>query len=198
VSQTELYPDIKINLFVPARYARLQENPHPLIQNPEWCERVNELPSNFQVGMHGLYHRSSSDDFNFHTTQSNNDEFRYLNTEQAEVVVNEMINEFEQSGLKYAKIFRPPRWSISYDVAQILTKRGFTIAGHDDYFQQCKGIEGLKWVSVNWHLIDVPPPQNIIAAGHTSDWTYNYFNQERFELVKKVLEGQEWKFRFIV
>jgi predicted deacetylase len=194
----ELYPNIKINLFVPAKYARLNENPYPLTDNPEWCAKVNDLPPlNFQIGLHGLFHRSSVNDFVFHTHESNNDEFRYLNERQSAILVANMINEFEQAGLKYAKVFRPPRWSISSKSAQELTNRGFVIAGHDDYRKQCRDIVGVRWVSVNWHLDTNPPEKNVIAAAHTSDWTYNYFNEERFRVVKGLLESRKYSFRFL-
>lgn len=193
----DLWPNIKINLFVPVRYARLEEQTHPISEYPDWCKKVNRLPNNFQIGLHGLYHRTSSADFVFHYPESNNDEFRYLDDFRTSILVYEMMREIEKAKLRYSKVFRPPRWSISEEATQILVDRGFTIAGHEDYYEQCKEILGLRWISVNWHLIGEPPEGDVIAAGHTSDWTYNYFNKDRFETVKRLLESRQYTFRHL-
>lgn len=193
----KIFPDIKITLFVPTRYARLGEKSYNLSEHRDWCKRVNQLPENFQIGLHGLYHRSCLVDYSFHNTPSNNDEFRYLNALQSEIIIDEMLKEVQSSGLKYSKIFRPPRWSISNSAARILTAYGFVIAGHKDYYEQCKNIDRLKWISVNWHLVGAKPNGDIMASAHTSDWTYNYFNEKMFSLVKDLLYEKDYTFKFL-
>lgn len=191
------YPDIKINLFVPAAYCRLGEVPHYLSKNLEWVEYVNKLPKeNFRINFHGLYHRRTGDPKHYN---SNNDEFQFLNTEQAEKIVSRMINEFDIAGIEYKKIFRPPGWRISESAARVLTKKGFIIAGNKQYYKVIsKKIKDVKWVSYNWDLTG--PCNNlkdIIAYGHTSNWTNNYMDEDRFKLIDEALSKEDFEYVFM-
>ncbi|KKL86044.1 hypothetical protein LCGC14_1948650 [marine sediment metagenome] len=197
----ERFPDVRINLFVPAAYARLNEQKHHLTNFPEWVQRVKELSSkNYRICPHGLFHRRFITDFEFHKkSASNNDEFQFLDTEQAKTIIYKMLAEFENAGLKYSKVFRPPGWKISLSSAKVLTSMGFIIAGDDKYYKLLKNLViNLKWVSVNWHLT---PETNIIGdlicAGHTSNWTHNFFNEASYDLVCKVLDSKQYEFKFL-
>jgi len=79
-----------------------------------------------------------------------------------------------------------------------LAKRGFIIAGNQIYYKKLKHIKGLKWISYNWDLIG---PCNVsgdvVAYGHTSSWTSNYFDEEKFNLVLDVLSKKQFDFKFI-
>lgn len=194
----KLYPDIKINLFVPAAYARVGEAPSYLSRHLNWVDRVNFLSSNYSICLHGMYHRRSQSDFMFHCKeQSNNDEFGSLTYDQSNIICDAMINEFCRVGIKYNKVFRPPRWQISFGAAQSMHNRGFIIAGHKDQYKKCSLIDGLKWVSVNYHLEGKVPDGDIVAAAHTSNWTYNYFDETRFNIVVDVLSKNGYNFKFL-
>jgi len=192
----ELYPDIKIDLFVPAAYCRLGEDPCHLSKNKEWVERVNALPANYRVCFHGYYHRRLSTKHG----NSNNDEWQFLNEQQAALFASHMINEFEEAGIRCHKTFRPPGWKISVSSAKVLTNAGFVIAGDGNYFNRISGkVSGLKWVQYNWDLVGPKPKSDcIVAYGHTSDWTNNYMDETRFNMVVECLKGTDKiDFRFI-
>lgn len=180
------YPDIKINLFVPAAYCRLGENPCFLTKNMAWVEQVKRLPDNYRINLHGYYHRRLSQKHG----NSNNDEWQFLNEQQARVLFSHMIDEFESCGLKYNKTFRPPGWKISTSSAKVLTEEGFVIAGDKGYFDAISGkVSGLKWVYYNWDLVSGPPKaEDIVAYGHTSSWTNNYMDETRYNMLSDYLD----------
>lgn len=194
----EKYGYVKINLFIPAAYCRLNENPRYLSQFQEWVDYVARLPEeHYRINLHGLFHRR----IDGKNPDSNNDEFQFLKGTWTTNVITMMINEFDKVGLKYHKTFRPPGWKISHEAAQELTDKGFIIAGDDKYYSLYKDkIENLKWASYNW---DMTKPYvwgkdpDVIAFGHTSNWTNNYLNKDRFELIDGVLRNDTYKFVFI-
>jgi len=189
------YPDIKINLFVPAAYSRLEGAPCHLTANPEWVKRVNELPDNYRINMHGMFHKRIDGKH----PDSNNDEFQYLRGGWEKAYTERMISEFEQAGLKYHQTFRPPGWKISLDSVRFLTKKGFIIAGDDGHYRMFKHmVKDLRWVSYNWDLMgSCDIDGDIIAYGHTSDWTNNYMDRTRFCLIDDLLSKEKFKFKFI-
>jgi hypothetical protein len=192
----EKYPDIKINLFVPAAYARLGEEPVVLSLCRDWLDKVGRLPArNYRINYHGFNHRRISKEYG----NSNNDEWQYLTRSQTKSLFNKMIEMLAWSRLPVFDTFRPPGWKISQEAAQFLTEKGFLIAGSEEYYSKLKDkIRGLKWISYNWDMTGPCEVKgNIVAVGHTSDWTNNYMNEERYNLVVDLLDGEEFDFRFI-
>lgn len=189
------YPDIRINLFVPAAYCRLGEKPCFLSDNLTWVDQVKHLPNNYRINLHGLYHRRTGGT----KPVSNNDEWQFLNYSEAVHKMSEMTNEFEIVGLDYHKTFRPPGWKISVGSARAFTEKGFLIAGNTEYFNTINTkVSGLNWVSYNW---DMTAPckvdRDVIAYGHTSDWTNNYMNDERYNLIDFLLSSSSFEFKFL-
>ena len=195
------HPDIKINLFVPAAYCRLGEKPCYLRNYPDWVKKVNELPDNYRIGLHGFYHRRHPSDLAIHKLRqpSNNDEWQYLNLYWAKHLFDSMIEEFKIAGLKYNKVFRPPGWKISESATRVLMNEGFIIAGNSEYYKIYKNkISGLKWVSYNWDLLSKCNIKgDVLAFGHTSSWTNNYFDEKRFNLVCDLLDKERFEFKFL-
>lgn len=191
----EKYPNIKINLFVSSAFCRLGEKPCYLSQHPEWVKKVNDLPGNYEINMHGLYHRRVDGKHE----NSNNDEFQYLWGVWAETITQAMIDEFDKAGLKYKKVFRPPGWRISIGAARVLTDKGFVIAGNDIYYQMLKDkVPKMKYVSYNWDIThECNISENIISCAHTSNWTNNYMNETRYNLIENILIKEEYEFVFI-
>jgi len=190
----ENHPKLKINLFVPAAYCRLGEEPCYLSQHPEWVAKVNKLPRNYRINMHGLFHRRTDGK----NPDSNNDEFQFLRGEWAHAYVDTMATEFRNSKIRCHKTFRPPGWKISESAVKVLLSKGFMIAGNDSYYQKYKHIPNLRWVSYNWDMTGPCEVKgNIIAYGHTSDWTNNYMDETRFNLISKVLDNEKFDFKFI-
>ena len=191
----EKYPEIKINLFTPAAYCRLGEEPCFLSDNMEWVARAKDLPDNYRINLHGLYHRRTGGKH----PVSNNDEWQFLNYDEAKHKMVEMVNEFKVVGLKFYNTFRPPGWKISISAARALTEKGAIIAGNEEYFNRISPkVSDLKWVSYNW---DITSPckikGDVIAYGHTSDWTNNYMDDTRYNLVDELLMSDNFEFKFI-
>lgn len=195
------FPDIKINLFVPAAYCRLGEIPNKLLKNKNWVDEVKKLnKENFSIGIHGFFHRRSKKDYvwNAGIPESNNDEFQYLKKDQAIGILKSIESEFKSVGLQYNKIFRPPGWKISKEAALVFHNYGFVIAGDEKYYNLCKDIPNLKWVCYNWDLFSNNPPENnVIAYGHTSEWTKNYFNEEKYNWICDLLRSRQFCFKFL-
>lgn len=193
--------DIKINLFVPAAYARLEDIPYRLTENQHWVDKVKKLGDNYRINLHGYCHRRSNGDFYMHKkySQSNNDEWEFLNYTYAYSIARLMIEEFDQAGLDYTPTFRPPAWKISREAVTALEAHGITcFAGSKEYYEKCKDIVNVKWVNYNWDLTGpCKTTGDIVAFGHTSNWTNNYMNEERYNLIKELLDKEQFDFRFI-
>ena len=56
----------------------------------------------------------------------------------------------------------------------------------------------MKWVSYNWDMTkECKVTGDVIAYGHTSNWTNNYINEDRFNLIIDLLESDKFEFKFI-
>ena len=197
----EDFPNIKINLFVPASYARLNEIYYNLSDYSDWVSKLNALPNNYRVNLHGYRHRRWVKDFYMHKKYppSNNDEWQFLNFQYAYNIGKLMIEEFNRAGVKYEPTFRPPGWKISKEAIKALEALGIKcFAGSAEYYEKHKSHLNTRWVSFNWDLAFSDAPKgNIIAYGHTSNWTNNYMNEDRYNLIKNTLNSDNFDFRFI-
>lgn len=190
----ETYPAIKVNLFVPAAYCRLGEEPCYLTSNREWVGKLKALSSNYRINLHGYKHRRTDGKH----PNSNNDEFQYLNLEQADKIIRAMVHEFEATGLNYTMTFRPPGWKISKDACKKLAELGFDCIAGAKEWESSKGDTKIKWVNYNWDLLTEPPKDgNVVAYGHTSNWTTNFMNEERYNTIMKFLQDKQFEFAFI-
>lgn len=193
------FPDIKIDLFVPAAYGRLGEKTYPILDKP-WLQFVKSLPPNYKVNLHGFYHRRTKADFSWHSGHnSNNNEWELLNELQATYLLDRMEASFRGAKLKHAKVFRPPGWYISQDAARVLRKRGYLVAGDKKHMGKQKKEDKIGWVLYNydmtgpWQRVD----QDCFAFGHTSDWTNNFMDETRFRYLKSLLEAEKFEFKFL-
>ena len=94
----EQYPEIKFSLFVPVAYWRtiksgtVTRESLNISKHIEFCEELKDLnPDNYEIGYHGYYHGMPG--------TSDNDEFQYLNYNQAIEKVDLMLEEVEMAGL---------------------------------------------------------------------------------------------------
>lgn len=192
------WPDLKIDLFVPAAYTRLGDTNFAfLTKYPDWVKRMNDLPrENYRINPHGYFHARLSAGKH---PKSNNDEFQYLSEQQASTVLGHMLGEFEAAGLKYEKVFRAPGWKLSTSTAKVLTELGFTIAGNQHYYDVLKDrVPGMCYLITNWELReDCVLKGNVFAAGHTSTWCDNFFDEKVYNRVVRLLEAGEFEFKFL-
>jgi predicted deacetylase len=197
----EDYSDLKINLFVPTRYARLGETPNLIANNKEWVNKLKSLSKkNYRICLHGLYHRRSRKDFSSHRgIESNNNEWENLKYNEASILLTQIEEDFRAVGVDYSKVFRPPGWHIGKEAAQLLTDRGYLIAGDKRYFNKLKKtVSGLKWISYTWDMSDsYSGKENVLAVGHTSNWCGNYTDDVRRNFIINALETEEFVFRFL-
>lgn len=186
------WPEIKINLFVPAAFARLGESPYYLSSNTKWCEKVRLLSKkNYSIGLHGYYHRNDK-------KHSNNDEFQFLNRQETISKLQNIKEEFMNANISFNKIFRPPAWKSSKSACEILSEGNFVIAGNDEYYNKHKQIPKMRWVSYNWDLNGpCKEKRNVFAYGHTSNWTTNYFCEKTYNFVVDLLSSDDFKFKFL-
>jgi hypothetical protein len=190
------WPGVKIDLFVPAAYSRLTDKEPRFLSNyPDWIKRMNDLPDNYHINYHGYYHKRLS----VKHGNSNNDEFQYLNRQQALTIVNHMMGEFQVAGLKAHKTFRAPGWKLSVDSANVLTELGFKIAGNKEYYDKLNGkVPGMQYSISNWDLNDdCVLSGDVFACGHTSVWTTNYFNEKALDRVLRLLDLRPFDFYFL-
>lgn len=189
----EDFPDIKINLFVPAAYCRLGETPHYISKYPQWIKKVNELSENYRINFHGMFHRRHPTDYKAHVKKavSNNDEWQYLNTKQATELFEMMRDEFERAGIRYDnKIFRPPGWKISKEACDVLKQFDIIVAGDNRH--------SMSNISYNWDLTGPCHEYgDVFAYGHTSMWTNNYMNGDRYKMIFDFLKNREFNFIFL-
>jgi hypothetical protein len=192
------WPDIKIDFFTSAAYARLNEEPYFLSQHPEWVKQANALPQkNYRFNCHSYYHRRLSVKYG----NSNNNEVEKTDEKETRLLIGHMLKEFDATGLKYSKVFRAPGFHIGVPAARVLTEMGFKIAGNQKYFDQLNGrVKNLRYGGIyNWDLnkecnITVG---DVMACGHTSNWTTNYFCEPVYNMVVKLLESREFEFKFL-
>ena len=124
----KIFPDIKFSLFIPISYWRTIKpgiaTAHPLQINlfPDFCKALLELhDENFEVCYHGLYHGIPG--------KSDNDEFQYLDYQQASQRFDAMFHIVELAGLKnkFKMIFRPPAWKMSGESIQAARDAGIKV-----------------------------------------------------------------------
>ena len=190
------WPDLKIDFFTSAAYARLNEDPYFLTQYPDWVKQMNDLPSkNFRVNCHSYYHRRLSAKHG----NSNNNEMEKTSEKESRMLIEHMIGEFKTSGLKFERVFRPPGWHVGISAAKVLTEMGFVIAGNRKYFDLLKDkVPEMRYLITNWELREECILNgDVFAAGHTSNWCDNYFDKKTYDRVVKLLESRQFEFKFL-
>jgi hypothetical protein len=191
----ERWPGIKIDFFTSAAYARLNEEPYFLTQYPEWIKQMNELPAiNFRVNAHGYWHRRLSNKYG----NSNNNEFEKTNEQETRILIEHMAGEFNAAGLKLERVFRAPGFHLGVEAVKVLREMGFVVAGNQQYEKLKDQVPGLKYITSNWDcLADCTLAGDVLAVGHTSNWTPNYFGPEVYNKVVRCLETRPFTFRFL-
>lgn len=201
----EKYPFLCINLFVPTSYCRLGEgqNDYHISKYRDWVNKLDALPKlNYRINFHGVNHSRqyypSNQKRYAKYPKSNNDEWQYLNYKDAQDLVTMMLQDFKAMGLSHVKTFRPPGWKVSKDAVRALQDAKFgVIAGSPEYYKKVKDVLNIKWVSYNYDLVSKIPAGDIVAYGHTSDWTNNYLNEDKYNLICRILDSDNFSFHFI-
>jgi peptidoglycan/xylan/chitin deacetylase (PgdA/CDA1 family) len=197
------FPDIKFTLFVPICYSRLGEPQYPIGKFPEFCQTLKKLPTkNFEIGYHGYHHGIIG--------KNSNDEFRYLNYDDALDKFKFIIAEVGEAGMNgvFKSIFRPPAWRMTPDAIRAAKDVGVEVLAlspdkYDDGSLDYKG-EDTKFGNVVYY--NVCPPfkplqlfEKTEMVYHACEWDKNYLNKKQTSSLKEFLHEniEDIKFSFI-
>lgn len=193
----EKHPGIKIDFFIPAAFARLNEQPHFLSKYPEWIKKMNDLPKeNYGFNAHSYFHRRLSTKHG----NSNNNEVEKTTEQETMLIIKHMEGEFALAGIKCRRIFRAPGFHIGASAAKALTDAGYKIAGDKRYYDILNGkVKGMKYCYHNWDLNDECQIKegNVLAVGHTSLWCKNAFVEKTYDRVIRLLDSRSFEFKFL-
>jgi len=187
----EKYPEAKFTLFVPTAYWRtigLQrtDSPLPISYFTDFLIEMRQLPKeNFEIGYHGHHHGIQG--------ISNNDEFKNLDEEKANEIVNNMMNEALIGNIPFSPIFRPPAWKISESAAIVLANNGIKIFALHPHFK-VKVPSGCKVVMANanppFTPLD-PSLDNMELVYHACEWDANYLSNKMVDDLFEFLERKK-------
>ena len=200
----ETFPEIKFSLFVPVAYWRTMKSgtvtnkPMLISEYPEFCETLMDLPEeNYEIGYHGYYHGIPS--------KSDNDEFQYLNYDDALSKIDLMFEEVEKAGLskKFKKIFRPPAWRLSPDSFKALSDRGFELFALTDLPYTREVYAGEENNHKCTFSNQFPPfkelkvEEKVGVVYHACEWDRNFLSSEKVgELIEFLQSAKEKVFVF--
>lgn len=199
-----VYPDIKFSLFTPTAYWRTIKpgtaTKHALSISlmPEFCRFMKDLPDeNFEIGYHGHYHGIPG--------KSDNDEFQYLNYDEAIQKIDTMFYEAKKAGLydKMKKIFRPPAWRLSPDSFRALSDKGFEIFALTDVPHAMESYDGEEKTHPCTFSNQYPPFRPLKVEDkcgivyHACEWDKNYLSEDLRIQLDSFLMHSECEFVFL-
>lgn len=159
-----LYPKIKLTFFVPAAYKNCR-----LDSDQNWCNEVRNLikSENISLTVHGLYHSQ--------------EEFKFLNKDEAENRLKEAENIFQAAKLPFDKICRFPHWGNGEGAYEALISLNYKSCWtHEEYKWLSEKYPELKSVYYDWNLKDRFEDSGlenhegiIIAHGHSHSTCMN-------------------------
>ena len=202
-----LYPDIKFTLFVPIAYWQtmprsgiLTSTPKPLNidKYEKFCKYLDKLPEkNFELCYHGLYHGIPF--------KSNNDEFQYLNFEEAREKFGLMFDITKKANLfnKFKKIFRPPAWRMSPDAIKAAKHVGIQVLAlsPDEYALKTyqgeqKAFKDVVYYNVNPPFKELKLFEKTEMVYHACEWDRNHLGEEKIEELSNFIEKNKDEIEF--
>jgi peptidoglycan/xylan/chitin deacetylase (PgdA/CDA1 family) len=174
-------PQALITLFIPAAYWRTvknNKNPTPLFlsNNELFVNELKALPSQYEFAYHGYFHGIEN--------VSNNDEFKYLSTEEAIHKIELMEEEVKKCGLedRFKKIFRPPGWGINDDVIQVFLNKGYhlSLASEAPFSNNFAQIQHpmISYYNVSPPMKSLDLFEKTSVVYHACTWSKNYLSIE--------------------
>lgn len=200
----KLFPQIKFSLFVPTAYWRTRSNktekPLFLSQYQDFCAKIKSLnKNNFQLGFHGHFHGIPN--------KSDNDEFQYLNYQQACEVFQESLKEMDKAGLSdcYSPIFRPPAWRMTGDSIKALRDNGIEAFALSQDSYAVDTYQGMNEQVDCVYQTACPPDKPLELfkkteiVYHACEWLDNYLDTQKTEQLASFLKANlnEAEFCFI-
>jgi hypothetical protein len=200
----KVYPDIKFSFFIPTAYWRtmkrgtVTEDALNISRVPDFCDFIKSLPDkNFEIGYHGHYHGIPG--------KSDNDEFQYLNYDEAVQKIDTMFEESKKAGLydKMKKIFRPPAWRLSPDSFRALSDKGFEVLALTNAPHAMESYEGQEKNYPCTFSNQYPPFSPLKVEDkcgivyHACEWDKNYLNLDMKVQLDSFLMHSECEFVFL-
>lgn len=200
-SLIDIFPNIKFSLFIPCAYTRFSDgetnvNKWFLLHHPSFISELKHLArENFELGFHGYTHGNE-------LTKSNNDEFASLSFKEASMLFSEMKHVFDECGLKYSNIFRPPAYRMSQEAIRAAKARNITLGLHTaEPYKKTYAGEDETYNRVIY--VDSHPPtaelvkrEKLSVVYHSLAKDRNFFNKERATELELFLIENECEFCF--
>ncbi len=138
----EHYPQFKASLFTIPNL----DSKYRISKFSEWCDRVKRLDF-IELLIHGYNHYP--------------EEFKKISKDKAKEKITLAEREFNETGLRYKKIFRAPYWQVANKAYSALAELGYAIADHKDNMTP----RNLRAYQYNWS-INEPIPDFKCIRGH--------------------------------
>lgn len=198
------FPSIKFTLFVPMAYWRTVR-PEVATKYPlridafaEFCKTLQSLnPDNFELCYHGLFHGVPG--------KTDNDEFLYVNKQQAVEKFNLMFKIANQAKCNIKPIFRPPAWRMSpdaFDAAKECGIRTLALSPKEYAKQTYAGAENnfpkVVYYNCNPPFDELAHHENVEIVYHACEWDKNYLSADLTNQLSEWLTKQDnFEFCFI-
>lgn len=198
------FPSIKFTLFVPMAYWRTvrpevaTKYPLRIDAFPEFCKTLQSLNTdNFELCYHGLFHGVPG--------KTDNDEFLYVNKQQALEKFNLMFKIASQANCNIKPIFRPPAWRMSpdaFDAAKECGIRTLALSPKEYARQTYAGAENnfpkVVYYNCNPPFDELSYHENSEIVYHACEWDKNYLNVDLTNQLSEWIEKQDnFEFCFI-
>jgi len=125
-----------------------------------WINFINKKTEEglIEIGLHGYTHHNPIKKF------APSQEFKGISEKRAEEKINQTLETFDKSGLKYAKIFRIPGWGFENYLSKLLKRYGINyLANSSDFYSNI-----LEKSQISGIL-----NQNITELNHIENGIYN-------------------------
>jgi predicted deacetylase len=197
----KVFPQIKFSLFVPTAYWRTvthtTERPLRLSEHQDFCDKIKSLDkNNFELGFHGHLHGIPN--------KSDNDEFQYLNYNEACDVFQKSLQYVNDLGLSehYSPIFRPPAWRMTGEAIKAMKDKGIEVfaLSRDDY--ATKTYQGANKDVKCVYQTCCPPDKPLELfrkteiVYHACEWLDNYLDVKKTQELTAFLENNLHELEF--
>jgi len=198
------FPDVKFSLFIPIAYWRtikkgtITDFPLRIDKFKDFCNTLLSLPDkNFELCYHGLCHGIPG--------KSDNDEFQYLNYDDALHIFLMMSKIVENANLKdkFKKIFRPPAWRMSPDAIKAADEFGYDILALSPkeyakkiYCGKDEEFKNVVYYNVNPPYDELKLFNNTEIVYHACEWDKNYLSVKMKDDLINFLNTNKEKINF--
>jgi len=187
----DVFPDIKFTLFVPMAYTRYQEKSYPLDEFSDFCDILKSLSSDvFELGWHGYYHGLLD--------RSNNDEFRYLDYDEADIVLNKMFSMAKRANVYdlFSFVLRPSAFYMSSSSIKACKDNGIKVLAlsqdkvhKDSYCGSDEDFDKVVYFDSNPPFKSLVVKDGLEVVYHACEWDKNYLSAEKTKELIEFLKG---------